>query len=253
MIGDLSGETVLVTGARGFLGRPICAYLLQAGARLITVDLTESTDLERMMMAQCWSINRDVECLFGVQLLAGTIEEQWGVPDGLLLLHGLDFKPGEEDDDDPWRSWDEMISVNLTGVKNVCQVFGQKMADAGRGSIICIGSLYGSHAPDQRLYSEGFTKGAAYSASKGGVLGLTRWMAAYWADKGVRVNCVSPGGIGSDTTPPDFRARFEARVPMGRMGRPEDLVGVISWLLSDDSAYVTGQEICVNGGVGLWP
>ena len=183
---------------------------------------------------------------------ARAIDEAYGLVHGLVLLHGVDAKPGGQDDD-PWRCWGEMLACNLTGTANACRIFGPMMVEGvAGGSIVTVGSLYASHAPDQRLYDGGFVKPAAYSASKGGVLALTRWMAAYWASVGIRVNAISPGGIGSDSTPAEFRARFERRVPMGRMGTSVDLIGPIAWLLSDDSAYVTGQEIVVDGGFSVW-
>lgn len=243
---DLSGKTILVTGARGGLGRPICRALAETDARVIGLDITRPIGLEdgntQTHQADVLDI-RDLE--HSLDLL------YWPV-DGLVCLHGLDAPP-QYSGSDPWRCWNDMLAVNLTGTMNVCRIFGESMAQSNGGSIVTIGSLYATHGPDQRIYFGGFTKPAAYSASKAGVLGLSRYLASLWASYSVRVNCLSPGGIGSDSTPADFRARFEDRVPMGRMGTPADLVGAITWLLGDESRYVTGQEICVNGGVGLWP
>lgn len=239
---DLTDRVIVVTGARGFLGRPICAALAEAGATVLELDIG----------AQFEAIEADVTDYNHLIRVSSVMAARWGVPDGLLLLHGLDAKPGTNDAD-PWRDWQTMVDVNLTGTANACRVFGQSMIEAGRGSIVVVGSLYASSAPDHRMYANGFTKPAAYSASKGGVVALMRWMAGAVGSRGVRVNCLSPGGIGSDSTPPGFRERFEQRVPLGRMGTPGDLVGAVQFLLSDASAYVTGQEIRVDGGCGLWP
>lgn len=257
---DLTDRVVVVTGSRGFLGRPICAALAEAGATVWGLDLTDP--FEDSGGIGIWS-GKCVTDLNDLQDTLACLQATHGAPHGLLLLHGLDAKPGTNDAD-PWRSWDDMVSVNLTGTANACRVFGTAMAESGRGSIVTVGSLYGSLAPDQRLYQRyilgwglddtiTFRKPAAYSASKAGVLGLTRYLASLWGSAGVRVNCLSPGGIGSESTPPDFRERFEERVPLGRMGTPGDLVGAVQFLLSDASRYVTGQEIRVDGGVGLWP
>ena len=258
---DLTGKVVVVTGARGLLGRPICAALAEAGARVVGLDQWPGGNL--------WPCNVTIPGSLEAALARIQAGEGLAAPHGLLLLHGLDAKPGTNDAD-PWRSWDDMVSANLTGTANACRVFGEAMVDAGRGSIVTVGSLYAGLSPDQRLYrqrgayvasqiavlgsaDDDFTKPAAYSASKAGVLGLTRYLAGLWGSAGVRVNCLSPGGIGSESTPPEFRERFSDRVPLGRMGTPGDLVGAIIWLLSDASAYVTGQEIRVDGGCGLFP
>lgn len=249
---DLTDRVIVVTGARGFLGRPICAALADAGAALVTVDQVPLDNLDYRFADRRWGAIQDITDADGLGVLGDKVVGQWGPPDGLLLLHGIDAKPGQ-DATDPWRDWQAMLDVNLTGTMNACRVFGQSMIEAGRGSIVQVGSLYASHAPDQRMYSDGFTKPAAYSASKGGVVALMRWMAGAIGSRGVRVNCLSPGGIGSESTPAEFRERFEQRVPLGRMGTPSDLIGVIQFLLSDASAYITGQEIRVDGGAGLWP
>lgn len=263
---DLTDRVIVVTGARGMLGRPICEALAEAGASILGIDAAPSEG--RAVVVDVRSVDS----------LAAVLKDMRAVwrchaPDGLVILHGIDAPPGQ-DAADPWRSWDEMVSVNLTGTANACRVFGTAMAEAGRGSIVTVGSLYAGLAPDQRMYQDNwptleahygwrrtgespepipvtFTKPAAYSASKSGVLGLTRYLAAYWASSGVRVNCLSPGGIGSESTPAAFRERFESRVPLGRMGTSGDLVGAVQFLLSDASAYVTGQEIRVDGGFSV--
>lgn len=242
---DLTNRVIIVTGSRGFLGHPICAALAEAGAVVMGIDLTlGSPTIYRADI-------RSRSDLDNVLVLMREFERV-GDPDGLVLLHGIDAKPGT-DDADPWRSWQAMLDVNLTGTMNACKVFGSAMAESGRGSIVTVGSLYAHCSPDPGLYDNGFTKPIGYTASKHSVLGLTRHLAAMWGSAGVRVNCISPGGIGSESTPPGFRERFEERVPLGRMGTPGDLVGAIQFLLSDASAYITGQEIRCDGGVGLWP
>lgn len=244
---DLTGKVCVVTGSRGFLGRPICAALAEAGARVVQLDMVPVEPGPVPSWWEYWWV--DTTSIDPLEFVASAIDQ---VPDGLITLAGLDAKPGTNDTD-PWRDFGEMLVTNLAGTANACKVFGSAMAEAGRGSIITVGSLYASHAADQRLYEGGFTKPFGYGASKSAVVGLTRQLAAYWAQSGVRVNCLSPGGIGSDSTPPAFRERFEQRVPLGRMGTPGDLVGAVQFLLSDASAYITGQELRVDGGCGLWP
>lgn len=142
-----------------------------------------------------------------------------------------------------------VLDVNTRGVFVATQVFGSAMADAGSGSIVNVGSLYASVAPDPSFYTHipGFLKPPAYGASKAGVVALTRYFARLWGPRGVRVNALSPGGVLGDQDP-QFREKFCARVPLGRMAEAGDLVGPLLFLASDASRYVTGQELRVDGG-----
>ena len=152
----------------------------------------------------------------------------------------------------PSDAFGATVDVNLTGTFHAIQVFGPAMRDAGRGSIVNIGSVYASVAPDPRLYDHlpgdpPFLKPPAYGASKAGVLSLTRYFARLWGPHGVRVNALSPGGVagGQDE---EFVRRYCARVPMRRMAEPHDLQGPLLFLSSDASRYVNGQELRVDGG-----
>jgi NAD(P)-dependent dehydrogenase (short-subunit alcohol dehydrogenase family) len=155
------------------------------------------------------------------------------------------------------EDWEHVMSVNLLGAMVCCQEFGGAMARRGRGSIVNVLSIYGVVAPDQRIYDGSEYLGraintpAVYSASKAGLWGLTAYLASYWGSRGVRVNALTPGGIfsGQNDT---FVARYSARVPMGRMGEPEELCGALIYLLSDAAKYVTGQNIVVDGGLTVW-
>jgi NAD(P)-dependent dehydrogenase (short-subunit alcohol dehydrogenase family) len=138
------------------------------------------------------------------------------------------------------------------GAFNAIQVFGSAMRDAGRGSIVNIGSLYASIAPEPAFYAHmeadpPFLKPAAYGASKAGLLALTRYFARLWGPQDVRVNALSPGGVlgGQD---PEFLRKYTDRVPLRRMAEPADLAGALLFLASDASRYVTGHELRVDGG-----
>ena len=147
------------------------------------------------------------------------------------------------------------MTVNIDGMFLVAQALGGRMAARGRGSIVQTASIYGIVAPDQRIYEGSEYLGrpintpAVYSASKAAVVGLTRHLAAYWAGRGVRANCLVPGGVESGQNEA-FKARYGARVPLGRMARAEEMVGAALYLASDASSYVTGQVVGVDGGFG---
>ena len=188
-----------------------------------------------------------------VQRRAGRLERvldrlqgEHGAPSILVNNAGIDAPPGRADG----AGFQETLEVNVAGVFNATQVFGQAMCEAGRGSIVNIGSLYASVAPIPSLYDHiepPFTKPAAYGASKAAVINLTRYFARLWGPCGVRVNALSPGGVlgGQDA---EFVRKYVERVPLGRMADPGDLVGALVFLASDASAYVTGHELRVDGG-----
>ena len=147
------------------------------------------------------------------------------------------------------RTWP--LDVNLTAVFVLTQACTPELRRSGHGSVVTVGSTYGMVGPDWRIY-EGTSMGnaAGYAASKGGVIQLTRWMATTLAPD-IRVNCLSPGGVFRDH-PDSFRAAYEARTPLGRMATEEDYMGATLFLASDLSAYVTGQNLAVDGGWTAW-
>jgi NAD(P)-dependent dehydrogenase (short-subunit alcohol dehydrogenase family) len=142
-----------------------------------------------------------------------------------------------------------VLDVNLAGAFNATLVFGEAMVAAGRGSIVNIGSLYASVAPEPGFYDhlEGFLKPPAYGASKAGLVQLTKYFARLWGPSGVRVNALSPGGVRGDQDP-EFLRKYCARVPLGRMAEPQDLQGPLVFLASRASQYLTGHELRVDGG-----
>jgi len=153
--------------------------------------------------------------------------------------------------------WHEVMNINLTAVMMGCQNFGVQMAAKGAGSIINISSIYGVVAPNQDIYEGSEYNGrpintpAVYSASKAAIIGLTRYLATYWGKQNVRVNCITPGGVFSGQNDV-FVKNYSSRVPLGRMGKPDELGGALVFLASDESTYVTGQNIIVDGGWTAW-
>jgi NAD(P)-dependent dehydrogenase (short-subunit alcohol dehydrogenase family) len=228
----LDGHVAIVTGALGNLGPVWCAALRDAGALVVGVDLREAEGVEQADVTDRASLKR--------------VLEAHGAPDVLVNNAGIDTPPGA----DATASFRETLDVNLLGVFNATEVFGGAMRDAGRGSIVNIGSLYASVAPEPSFYDHfdpPFHKPAAYGASKAGVVALTRHYARLWGPHGVRVNALSPGGVRADQDE-EFVRKYSARVPVGRMAEAGDLVGPLLFLASDASAYVTGHELRVDGG-----
>jgi NAD(P)-dependent dehydrogenase (short-subunit alcohol dehydrogenase family) len=188
-----------------------------------------------------------------LEAIAGRI----GAPHVLVCSAGIDQPPDASTrtfrvEDVPLDDFRSTVDVNLAGTFNAIQVFGSRMRDTGRGSIVTIGSLYASLAPDPAFYDHlpldpPFLKPAAYGASKAGVINLTRYFARLWGPYGVRVNALSPGGVSGDQEP-EFVSKYCARVPLGRMAEPSDLVEPLLFLASDASRYVTGHELRVDGG-----
>jgi NAD(P)-dependent dehydrogenase (short-subunit alcohol dehydrogenase family) len=236
----LQGAVAVVTGASGRLGPVWIAALAEAGATVVGLDLHAAEGV----------VAADVTDRVTLDAARGRIEAEHGTPSVLVNNAGIDRPPdpaaGGAETLDGFR---QTVDVNLAGTFNAIQAFGPAMVAAGRGSIVNLGSLYATVAPEPRFYDHlpGFVKPAAYAASKAGVLQLTRYFARLWGPHGVRVNALSPGGVRGDQDP-EFLAKYCARVPLGRMAEPDDLSAPLVFLASDASRYVTGHELRVDGG-----
>lgn len=264
---DLTGKAAVITGACGILGRRFAAGLAEFGADLALVDLDAAAaeslagEIAARHRVKAIGIACDIADPAAVRHLAETVEARFGFA-GILLNNAasksgdLDafFAPVERFD---LKTWREVMAVNLDGMFLVAQALGSRMAARGGGSIIQTASIYGLLAPDQRIYEGSDYNGRAintppvYTASKAGVIGLTRHLATYWADRGVRVNTLTPGGVASGQNN-EFSRRYAARIPLGRMAEADDMVGAALFLASDASRYVTGQNIVVDGGLSAW-
>lgn len=265
---SLKGKTAIVTGGAGILGRHFCAGLAEFGACVAVVDIAAdkaescAKEIRKKYGTKAVGIPCDVSDPASVRaMLAKTLQT-------LGLVHVLHnnaasksrdlvsfFKPFETYS---LKEWHEVMRVNLDGMFLVAQAVGAQMAkQKSGGSIIQTASIYGILGPDQRIYEGSSYLGrsintpAVYSASKAGVVGLTQHLAAYWASKKVRVNTLIPGGVESGQNK-EFKKRYAARVPMGRMAHPEEMVGALIYLASDASSYVTGQSLIVDGGLHAW-
>lgn len=263
----LDGKVAMVTGGAGILGSVVCQALADAGASVAVVDIdlasaskTASTIDPSGLRVKGFSC--DVTDDSSVTCVLEDIESVFGPVD---ILHNNAatkgknvrdfFGPLERYDMDVWR---EVMSVNLDGMFLVARAVGEKMALRGKGSIIQTASIYGATmGPDQRIYEGSEYLGGSintppvYSASKGGVVALTNHLATYWGSRGVRVNTLTPGGIGSGQNS-EFSRKYSARVPMARMAEASEVALAVVYLGSDASSYVTGQNLAVDGGLSAW-
>ena len=264
----LEGEHAVVTGALGKLGPVWIEALLRAGASVCALDLAKSKVSEAFTRLQrdhdetrLILVRTDVRDRQSLENAYQTCFASFGVPNILENNAGIARPPANSSkayrlEDIPLEENREILEVNTLGLFLVSQVFGSRMVNAGRGSIINIGSLYAGVSPDVRFYDHlsgelPFLKPPAYGASKAAAVNLTRYLATHWAPHGVRVNALSPGGVlgGQDE---EFKRKFCNRVPMGRMATAEDLCGPLLFLASKASAYVTGTELLVDGGFTAW-
>jgi len=268
---SLAGRVAVVTGAAGLLGRRHCAALSAAGAVVVATDIAAAAcvelaaELRRGYRVDAYGFGCDVTRAEQVkELLQATLDWTGGLDvlvNNAAVNDKVEGRLGEEwsrFERYPLEAWEESLRVNVTGTFLCCQVLGGEMARRGAGSVVNVASTYGVVAPDQSLYRpadpaapQTFFKSAAYPASKGAVLALTRFLAAYWGRAGVRVNALSPGGVenGQD---PAFVRRYGERTPLGRMARPDDYEGALVFLASDASGYMTGANLVVDGGWTAW-
>ncbi len=245
----LDGKVALVTGGAGLFGRQIVEALALAGAR--TVMASRSAEplrafaqrLEvRGLEASAYELDQADPA--SVAALHAQLEQDLGGVD--VLVNNAVARP-MKDWSDPLEAFEQSVAVNVTGVFNMTRTFGDAMARRGRGSVINVGSIQGTVGPDYALYEGDATVPPDYFVHKGGMVQLTRFAAAKLGPQGVRVNCISPGGFYNNQDP-GFVQRYSQRTFLGRLANDSDLQGVIVFLASDASAYITGANIPVDGG-----
>jgi gluconate 5-dehydrogenase len=243
---SLKGRVALVTGAASGLGKAMALGLSSAGAFVVCADIAEKANhlvADEIGGDGALAVPVDVASRSSTESAAERAAGVTGSIDVLVNSAGIGGRSPATDY--PPELWDSVFKINVTGTYNMCRVVGSRMVDRGSGSIVNIASIGGL---------VGFPGSVGYQASKGAVAQLTRTLAVEWGPAGVRVNAIAPGHIGTELvqeiwkTEPELKEFFLSRTPMGKLGRPEDVVGPALFLASGASAMVTGQILAVDGG-----
>lgn len=271
---NLTGKTALITGAAGLLGREHAAALLESGAAVVLTDIGEAglasareTLAQHADAALIQTCIMDVSSSESISALARKLTTAGQRIDILLNNAAIDPKVKADAgiletsrlENFPIEQWDLQLAVGLTGAFLCSQVFGSAMARDGKGGVILnIASDLSVFSPDQRLYrKDGLpanlqpVKPVTYSVIKAGLVGLTRYLATYWAEQGVRANALSPGGVFNDQGE-EFVMRLTSLIPLGRMAGTDEYRAAVQFLCSEASAYMNGQNIVMDGGRSVW-
>jgi len=265
---SLKNKNVLITGATGILGRVFSEALVKAGANIALVDRDQKSCDELAKELREKYVVQAEGYAFDITNEKLVVENFAKIIKDFKQIHVLHNNAAYKGDDlrrffEPYENfslqvWNEVMNVNVSGMFLMSRTVGEHMVkNKIQGSIIQTSSIYGVVGPDQRIYEGSEYLGmpintpAVYSASKAAVVGLTKYLATYWGDKGIRVNTLTPGGMESGQNEV-FKANYSRRVPLGRMGQPSELLGALLFLASDASSYVTGQNLIIDGGLTAW-
>jgi len=263
---SLKNKVAIVTGALGLIGKNHCKALAEAGAKIVVCDLDENKckDFAASLPTKSIGVGVNIVDKISVENLRDETLKTFGRIDILVnnaAINDMFENPQSAAElsmfeNYPLEMWQKSLDVNVTGTFLCSQIIGNEMAKIGNGSIINVASTYGIVGPDQSIYkktdgTQTFYKSAAYPATKGAIINFTRFLAAYWGSKGVRVNTLSPGGV-ENNQDEYFVKNYSAKTPLGRMAFPTDYKGAIVFLASDASAYMTGANLIVDGGWTAW-
>jgi NAD(P)-dependent dehydrogenase (short-subunit alcohol dehydrogenase family) len=265
---SLEGRSAIVTGGAGLLGSEFSRTIVEAGGNVFIADIEgeAARDVATKLSgngAIAQAVKVDVTSKSSVEEMIASVLSKTGRIDILVNSAALDPKFDPEHaskaanafENFPLASWDEALRVNLTGAFLCAQAVVEPMLEQAGGVIVNICSTYGLVGPDQRIYQRAGQsmryKPVYYTVTKAGILGLTRYLATYYAGKNIRVNALTPGGVFADHDD-EFVASYSARTILGRMARKDELNGALLYLASDASSYMTGANLVVDGGWTAW-
>ena len=261
---DLEGRNIVITGASGLLGSQYANILSSAGANIILLDI-DTTKNEKLKSAlvkkyknKISAYTLDISNQIEVNKTSKKIIKDFKKIDGLINNAAYTTKGAKEKSDNafgtfenfPIDIWQKSLDINLSGVFFCSQAFGKIMAKQGKGVIVNIASTYGLVGADQRIYGKsGLNLPISYAATKGAIVNFTRYLAAYWHGKNIRVNTLSPGGVMDKTyQEKTFIKKYSEKTILGRMANKDEYNGAMLFLISDASSYMTGGNLLVDGG-----
>ena len=242
----LENKVIVVTGGNGLLGTRIIKDIQKEGGIAINAELNV-TNTEDLTLINC-----DITNETSTRIMIDKIIEKYGKIDGLVNnAYPRTADWSDKFENIKYSSWKSNVDMQMNSLFLLCQTTLNHMKSFNGGSIVNIASIYGVIGPDFSLYEDTeMTMPAAYSAIKGGVINFTRYLASYYGNSNIRVNCVSPGGVFNNQNS-NFVKKYETKVPMKRMALPDDIAPCVSFLLSDSSSYITGQNIIIDGGLTI--
>ena len=268
---DLTGRVAVITGGSGLLGQQHAEAIANAGGIPVLADIRieavdpRSNAFKQRFGSQACAIQTDITEPESVKALLAEVLTRYGRVD--ILINNAANNPKMEKtaevefsrlENFPLKQWEADLSVGLTGAFLCSQIIGSEMANHKQGVIVNVASDLAVIAPDQRLYrkpglpaQQQPVKPVTYSVVKTGLIGLTRYLATYWADAGIRVNAISPGGVYNNQSE-DFVQRLSNLIPLGRMAKPDEYQAAILFLCSDASSYMTGTNLVIDGGRSCW-
>jgi NAD(P)-dependent dehydrogenase (short-subunit alcohol dehydrogenase family) len=262
---SLKGRVVFITGGAGFLGKQHAEAVQEAGGTPVLADLAAASP--EKALSGVFGVSIDITDPASVKSAVAKTLKKYGRIDVLINNAALTVKGGSGDADSyfapfeeyPLSWWTKALEVNLTGMFLVTQEIGKVMLKQKSGVVLNIASDVGTISPDHRIYEgvvnphtkKPFNTPIAYSTTKAGVISFTRWLATYWAKKGIRVNSISPAGVYNHHEE-KFVRQLTERIPMGRMAEPGEYKGAVLFLISDASSFMTGSNLIVDGGRTAW-
>ncbi|MCR4640753.1 MAG: SDR family oxidoreductase [Lachnospiraceae bacterium] len=271
---EIPGKVAVVTGGGGLIGMKHCEAIVEGGGVAVLLDIVpEGMERVKKSVLEEYGEEAQVECFVcditqraQLEKVRDTLLERYGHID--VLINNAANNPKVEGGSKnlgairfhnfPLDMWNQDIAVGLTGAMLCAQVFGEVMEKQESGVILNISSDYGLIAPDQRIYrkeglpeEEQTVKPVSYSVVKHALIGLTKYLAVYWAEKGIRVNTLCPASLenGQD---PEFQEKIGKLIPLGRMSRPDEYVCTILYMISDAATYMTGATVVLDGGRTIW-